>query len=188
VQEDQRKLHSEILQTINQRFLTTTAAVTLFGVVTSVAAQNARSERLVLLLSAILTTSLFVLYVHSHFLRKATLTLATYLVLRGWSEYEQDLAEYRRQAPHKALFGSYTNAQTPIFLALTIAGAALPYLVAFAGERQIEYDCATHAAGIVGLVFAFMIAGMGFRSWFIESEDIEKKWRHILRGSGRIGG
>lgn len=187
MQEDQRKLNSEILQTINQRFLTTTAAVTLFGVVTSLTAQQAANERLVLLLSTILVGSLFMLYVHSHFLRRATITLATYLVMRGWSEYEHDLAAYRKQVKDKALFGSYTNAQTPIFLALTGAGAVLPYLVAFAAERPIQHECLTGGVAVGGLLCVCMIGGMGFRGWYIQTADIENKWRKILRTAGRIG-
>jgi hypothetical protein len=41
--EDERKLHSEVLQTVNQRFLTTTAAITLFGVIAGLAVQQAPS-------------------------------------------------------------------------------------------------------------------------------------------------
>ena len=121
-QEDLRMLHGEILQTLNQRFLTTTAAVTLFGVVTSVAVSQAASDNLVLLLSALLLVGLFMLYIQLHFLRRATLTLASYILVRGWSEYATDFAAYRATLRKGPLHTAYNNAHTGVFLALSLVG------------------------------------------------------------------
>jgi len=131
--EDQRKLHAEINQIINQRFLLTTLAVTVFGIIAAWLLPKERPQPgtsvglFTYAGSILLITLLFVLFFFLHRLRAMSKTLAAYLVVTKQSRWEQDWAEYRK----KGYFG-YTEVQAIVFPVLGGLAAAIPFLLYWA--------------------------------------------------------
>jgi hypothetical protein len=128
--EDQRKLHAEINQIVNQRFIVITAAITLFGVVFAWMLQKLPSKAgdplgfFPFVLSVVLSLLLFGLYIVNHILKGTLRIISSYLGETRASNWELDWIEFRREN----YFG-YTKAQTVIFLILNLFALISPLLL-----------------------------------------------------------
>ncbi len=97
---DQFKLHNEINQCVNQRFLLTGASVTLFGIIARHLLPGVSEPKLdeiitSLLLSLTYSILLMAFFWQSQQLRKMMRTYSSYLIQKGLSEWEQDWYEFR---------------------------------------------------------------------------------------------
>jgi hypothetical protein len=93
-QEDERKLHNEITEIGRQRFVLTTLAVTLFGVLTAwmvpkeFPKENTSIGPFPFAISMIISILLFSIYLWHHMLRTHLQILANYLIVAGKSNWE----------------------------------------------------------------------------------------------------
>ena len=87
--EDSQKLHSEINQLVNQRFVLTTLAVTIFGAFTAWQIQNAAGAATYATttwwFAGLLQVLMFLLFLLGHFQTCMLRTITTYLDVTGAS-------------------------------------------------------------------------------------------------------
>src|SRR5271165_2460819 len=128
-EEDTRKLHAEINQIGNQRFILATSAITLFAVLTVwMIPKDAQAQADVggfpFVISLILSLLLIAIYFWSHQLKNTMRVFTLYLVETKSSDWELDWIEYRRQ-PHSA----HTIPATTFFLTLNAVGFIFALLI-----------------------------------------------------------
>jgi hypothetical protein len=103
--EDERKLHAEINQIGNQRFILTTLAVTLFGVLTTIMVPKPQGASDIgvfpFAVSAVLSILLCAIYFWNQTLKNTMRIFTSYLVETKKSQWEQDWTEFPRQ-PYRA--------------------------------------------------------------------------------------
>lgn len=97
---DRFKLHNEINQCNNHRFLLTGTAIALFGVMAphffpKSTPPTLNEVAITASLSAVYSVLLGVLFYQSRQLRKVVRTYSTYLRAKQWSEWERDWYAYR---------------------------------------------------------------------------------------------
>ena len=115
--EDEKKLHSEINQLLNQRFILTTLAFTLFSVlaawmVPKGAVHGPDIGAFPFAISIVIEVLLSFIYLWTHSLRHSARVLSSYLVETGKSGWE---VEWRRFLEERSFF-SQTRQQTLIFI------------------------------------------------------------------------
>lgn len=174
-QEDVRKLHAEINQINNQRFLLTTGAITTFGVIISLIWKEAPKPNdavttFPLALAAILSIVLFCLYLINHILRLAARTYAIYLAETGKSNYELEFPNFRPRSV-------YQIPQTLVFLVLNALGMIFPSYVLIVASLTWETSGLAWFALGIATTAELLILLWGFcRVW-----DNDKKVRARLR-------
>ena len=180
--EDRRKLHAEINQIENHRFLLSTLAVTAFGVLGAWLVPRAAPEPgtpvggFVCAGALLLEVLLFVLFLLHQVFKLVMRSLATYLVVRDASQWEKDWRRYRRDRQDW-----YSQAQTILFVILEASAAVFPLTLAYL------FDLTWHPReGIwlvlgVGEVFLLLMLALGIFGWLDREEKIESRWREILR-------
>ena len=129
---DISKLHSEINQIANQRFLLSTLAVTIFGVISTwimreTPTPNGQLGWFRYLASNIILIVLFGLFYLMHKLRATLRTISSYLIETKSSGWEKDWKTFREKP-----YSSYTKALTALFLVLGILAISIPFILAFA--------------------------------------------------------
>jgi hypothetical protein len=206
--EDARKLHGEIIQLMNQRFLLTTFAITLFAVLVAAVAFKAPvpadtkdlpRQFIVPVVhqatTAYLLILIFISY-HANCLRRHMRVFNVYLRVRRASVWERDWFLYRRQQKQKAANKSCMR---------RFVEGMLKWL--FPGEKG-TYDILGHdiillGLGLlaVGLSFAnggngwtWLPAGLfvllfGLAMWFrrvaeLTESEAEKAWTELLLRGG----
>ncbi|MBV9248333.1 MAG: hypothetical protein JO227_03675 [Acetobacteraceae bacterium] len=180
--EDIRKIHSEINQIVNQRFLVTTAAITVFGVVFSQMipkefAHTRESMPLILIEEVLLLTILFTLFYLSLLLRNSLRLFATYLVAKGVSAWESDWKKLRSNSR----IYLYTHSYTYMFMLLGLLTMATPVL--------IEWNARILSKGQFGLILGLLAGGCYLALvWVLarrtrsssREEDLLKKWKGVV--------
>ena len=178
--EDERKLHTEINQIGNQRFILTTLALTLFGVLTTLmipkeAPQIGSSINVFpFTISVVLSLLLFGVYLWSHLLKNTMRILTSYLVETKKSSWELDWREFRRDS-----YYAHTKPQTFIFLLINVIGIAFPFLLSWIYSLNIPFVVVPIAAVIVGIVTELLIYLMGFHNLFDDEAKTEKRWQML---------
>jgi hypothetical protein len=177
--EDKRKLHSEINQIANQRFLLSTLAVTAFGVMTTWAMRESPTPGsdlgwLRYLASIILLVVLFGLFYLMHRLRATLLIISSYLIKTKSSGWEMDLKRYREEA-----YASYTKAHTSLFLVLGILAISIPFTIAFAYHLSFVPSFGAIAVALIGGMYIIFLCGMGFGKWFDSESQIKQRWEKL---------
>lgn len=143
--EDYRKLHAEVNQIVNQRFLVTTLALTTFGVLGAwgiprpgISATGGTSsynpavlpEASVLtlyLVALIMNAVLLVLFLYSHTLRRNLRFITAYLrVVGGEKSWEAHWRTFRRRPDPTWMSGIYARPQAWVFVALHCLGMIYP--------------------------------------------------------------
>ena len=173
--EDVRKLHGEINQITNQRFLLTTLAVTVFGVVTAWlvprsgagSASAASDSGMSYVTATVLLVLLFLLYVVSHTLKRTLRTLTTYLEVFELSEWEGHWKVYRKDG-----YYAYTQTQTTFFIVLGALVAAFCLAMQWPSAQQSE-AC---VAAAVFILYVILICGMGYGGWWDSEETARARW------------
>jgi hypothetical protein len=179
---DLRKLHSEITQIAQQRFVLTTLAITVFGVVEAWTIPKMSDLRLeiVFLSAMLLNLLLLALFLYSMLLRAVLRCFSVYLLERG-SQWERDWASYR-----KRLHPNYTLGQGLMFCVLTALTTLLPECLSLFYKNApwpsslLVYSHRFFGWGTLALVLAFTLLGdkMAPRAW--TEAAIRDRWRGVL--------
>lgn len=181
--EDVRKIHAEINQIVNQRFLLTTLAVTLFGTVAALTTPRGGipSEHVGFTFTFSYVTSmlLFVmfalLFVSSLNLRNYLRVLSTYLDEAGLSQWERDWAKFRSGG-----YSAYTTTQTFFFLTLGMVATAYPFLIEILYQGCITWRWVNILTLILFFAHEILVAFLGFRKCTNAESRLRKRWRSIL--------
>lgn len=181
-QEDQRKIHAEINQIINQRFLLITIAITVFGFATTwmlpekIPNKNDPIGGLACTGAIIFSIILFVLYFVSHNLKNTQRIFSTYLLVTKASGWEQDWKEFREEK-----YFAYRKPQTIVFLILNAVITAFPFILAFIYSLKFEPIIGLLACGITGSFIELLILLMGFCDLFDSENKTESRWERLNR-------
>jgi hypothetical protein len=178
--EDIRKIHAEVNQHVNQRFIVTTLAVSVFGVVvawllpktpptpgSSVGAFMIGGAILLLLL-------LFLLYWLSHLLRGMLRIHTTYLIVNNASGWEKDWAEYRKEK-----YWAHTKPQTVVFMVLGLFATAFPFVLAAIFRLSLEPPAGLIALAILGLLYEVFVWLMGFHDLWSAEIKAQSRWEGL---------
>lgn len=173
---DVAKLHSEINQIENQRFLLTTGAITAFAailsfvVLKSVPPSSSQVDAFSYVGSLLVVAILTVLYLYGVLMKRVLRIYTTYLRVTAKSGWEEDYAQYRyRHGTHRwyewrRWHWGYDQGQAFVFLILAVTGSLYPILLARAyglGEGPswgLPSDAATLAIFIVLVVWTIIPA------------------------------
>lgn len=186
--EDQRKIHSEINQIVNQRFLITTAAITVLGVVgawlipKTAPSSSSPLGGFIFFGSVLLLIILFALFLYSHFLRGMLRTLTSYLIVTKTSQWESAWSEYR-----KTKYFGYTDAQTTVFIFLGLIASAYPFMLALIYSLSLEPYIGLLIHSIAGFAYLLFVSGIGFCAWWYPEKGSIDKWNKLNSAQG-IGG
>ncbi len=181
--EDQRKLHAEINQISHQRFLISTTALTLFGLVIAwmlpkePPAPSQGVGNFEYSMSALLSWLLFGLFILSHMLRRVLQVCSLYLIETGASRWEVDFAGFRRRAG----YAGYTKPQAALFMVLNLLAVAFPFLLAVAYSEKIEFGSAMEISMALGVIPLVLTGFMGFGRLFEPDVKIAERWKALLR-------
>jgi magnesium-transporting ATPase (P-type) len=196
--EDIKKIHSEINQISNQRFILNTFAVTVFGAIISIGVnklisdQTQQSYDFSCLLSVLLNAALITIFNFNYHLSTMLCTYATYLVVKYNSEWELDWKKYRTYSEN-ACQGSYGDADGCLkqryvaysflsassFTILCIISTVMPTLMMKFVNTKIETNWWTIISIISGIMsLRFIWKRLDRRS---EKEEIIKhNWERVL--------
>jgi hypothetical protein len=181
--EDRRKLHTEINQLINQRFLVTTVAITAFGVVMGMLAPRIPPTLstgvggFVFLVSTVLSLILFSLFLLSHYCKGMIRVYSTYLILKNASDWEVDWEKFRSHN-----YVGYTIPQTIVFLMLNAITSAFPFLISRVFSVPCEPTIGLIALLAVGGLTELLMLGMGFWKWFDREDKAKLHWKALDDG------
>ena len=178
--EDQRKLHAEINQIGNQRFLLTTLALTSFGLLIAWMVPRPFPSpgndlgAFPFAISTILSLLLFGIYIWSHLLKNTLRIFTSYLVDASASQWEMDLIEFRLQP-----YFAHTSPQSLVFLFLNLIGVLFPFLLAAIFSLTISSAVGVGVSVSVGLMTELIIYLMGVKGLFDAEATIVKRWRTL---------
>ncbi|MBN2136270.1 MAG: hypothetical protein JW720_00535 [Sedimentisphaerales bacterium] len=174
---DLTKIHEEVNQLLNQRFIVSTFAITVFGLVTAwllprqPLEPNTPLGGFVFIGSIFLTTLLFVLFLLWYFLKSMRFILTTYLRITNKSDWEFDFKKYRQMSSL-----AYSGPQCVIFLVLNFFAAILPLMLSWVYAVQLKPRPIFWASLCIGAAYEIFILGVGFRGWFDRESKIESCW------------
>lgn len=179
--EDQRKLHAEINQILNQRFLLTTAAITVFGAFSSWMIPKDPGQngevlgRLVFAGTSFLLLFLLLLYAWNRWLSDLQQRLGRYLKLTRSSKWETDSSEFH----DGSAFPTTGHMQFRVFMSLGLLAAVWPFTIAAICDLPLSPVWVTIEV-VVAVVYAVLVYGLGVRKWFRDAEGMERRWRKVL--------
>jgi hypothetical protein len=185
--EDVRKLHGEINQLVNQRYLVTSLAITVFGVITAwqIPRQTPREGEPVgsfaFAGSTLLLVLLFLLYAFSHQLEGRLRAYTSYLHVTGTSGWEKDWARYRKECRPFA----YTQSQAVVFAVLGLIAAAFPIVFARTYGLRLEPASGLRILLWTVAVYEVLVLAWGFGRF---PEAVEERhfcrWQHLADTGG----
>jgi len=186
---DLTKLHAEINQLVNQRFLLTTLAVTVFGASAGWILQKNRSGEIDVgwftygasLLLLFVLAGLFLL--HQRLLSQMRI-FTTYLLVTKASPWEEHWEKYRQHCEGKTRIPmfrehEYTDAQRLVFLLLGFGVFLIPVVVKFGfGLRWNPWEGWVSAFSAVAVYLLCLVA-----SYFREPDEKHLKscWEEALQ-------
>jgi len=185
--EDLRKVHAEITQIVNQRFLITTFAITVFGLIVAwLIPKNTPPVGSDLGLftfagSILLILLLLGLYWYSHSLKGMLRIFTSYLLVTEASAWEYDWERYRRTK----YFG-FTKAQTSIFLLLGILATSFPCFLAGVYSLNLRPQIGLWVDIGVGIIYFVLVLGMGFLGFLNPEPKAKEKWEKLRKEEGAI--
>jgi hypothetical protein len=180
--DDVRKIGLEINQIVNQRFLITTLAITMFGVIIAwMIPKTAPTPGdaiggITFALAILLSLLLFVLYLWSHFLKHTMRIFTSYLMETESSNWEIDWTAYRDRG-----YFTYTKTQTIIFLLLNVVAFISPLLFAEIFALKLEPVGGLIFCLGVGIVTEAVMYFMGFHSAFDSERRAVDAWKMLNR-------
>ena len=181
-QEDLRKIHAEVNQLVNQRFLLTTAGISVFGVVLAWGiprtAPVARTPigGFPIAVAALLLLLLFLLYLFSHHLRGMLRVYSTYLIVTQKSGWESDWEAYRAQ---NLRYWAYTKPQSIVFMVLGFFAALFPVLLAVFFSLRWEPALGLVVLGVCWVVYEILVFRMGFRDLWSTETSAKTGWDEL---------
>lgn len=176
--EDLRKIHSEVNQITNQRFLVMTLAITVFGVITAwllpkstpMAGQPVGAP--VWVISVIHCLLLFALFFLQTLLKNTLRLFTTYLVVMEASPWEMDWKTFRGHRTYAA----YGKPMTLVFLLLSIFAGFMPFLLAVAYELTLFPPAAMWVHIVIASLTVLLIFAIGFGGWLDNEKKVEDQW------------
>jgi hypothetical protein len=178
--EDVRKIHSEINQIINQRFLVTTAAITIFGIMIALMLPKSTPNPgdsvggIMFALAALLSLLLSSLYLLSHVLKQTLRIFTTYLAETETSNWEIDWSAFR----HEGHF-TYTKGHTIMFLFLNIVAVLSPFIFAGCFSLKVEPVSGAILCVLIGATTTIIIYFMGFHHLFDSEPKAADRWKKL---------
>ncbi len=196
---DRFKLHNEINQCGNQRFLLTAGAVALFGTISKYLFPSITEPRFDEVVVAACVSSAYsiilaALFYQSRQLRRVIRNLSTYLRAKQWSEWEQDWFVKRRRDPHHIPAADLV-AHRSIFNAMAVATLLSLLAPAYANQHLDGAQRSWQPWGwlLLGLaaflalaVFAYVVSVATRDSPELEDE-LFAEWRRILESAPADG-
>ena len=183
--EDQRKLYAEINQLLNQRFLLTTTAITVFGAFSTFMIPKDLNQgstivgHIILGGTGYLLLFLLLLFLWNQFLANLQLTLACYLILKHESEWEKDWEKYNHKAPLSTKLRSTIPVDIIVFSILGALSTFWPFAIAIALGMHLETSWVLFFLAIAVLYFA-LVLGFGILRWFRSRAFIKARWQRVL--------
>ncbi len=177
---DVNKLHAEVNQLTYMRFLVTTVAVTLFGVMlTWIVPKNSNPTDFgpfEFVACIVLSFLLFGLFILNYGLRCWTIAISAYLVVFEKSGWEYDLQQYRQHE-----YFAYTKSFTWVFLGLNLITAAFPFVLSAAFDVSANSGKAAMALAVIGTVTELTMFFMGILGVFQRDQKYEERWRQLKK-------
>lgn len=179
---DIQKIHAEINQIVNQRFLIVTVAITAFGVITTwliprnTPPSGANISALTAFGSIVLTSLLFMLFMFSYFLTRMLRIFTTYLLVTKESGWEDDWKKYREMG----YFG-YTKAQTLVFLFLIGLSTFLPLILEVLYSTKPKCSTVLLLDFLIGALYLVFVVAIGFLHCWDPEVKAKTRWEKLKR-------
>jgi hypothetical protein len=179
--EDLRKIHAAVNQIDNQRVILSTLAITVFGTAAgwwiAKVFQSPVGPHLPYIFSMVLMGVLLVIFLYSHFFLKRMLrTLTTYLIVKGGSDWERDMQQYRKMFRSDVEW--HERAQSMVFLVLGVGGAVFPVAL------SKPFPATSRTWLVVQICFALIYVGVvvsvGFYNWLDHEQTAQENWTKLL--------
>lgn len=197
--EDIKKIHAEINQISNQRFILNTLAVTVFGAVISLGInkliidKSQQAYDFACLLSVLLNAALITIFNFNYHLGTMLCTYATYLVVKYNSDWEMDWKKYRAYSEIaqqdsciningyiQKRYVAYSFLSASSFTTLCIISTVMPTLLMKFVQSHIETSWWTLVSIISGVLSLRYIRKRSDRR--SEKEEIIKNnWERVLK-------
>ena len=183
---DVAKLHGEINQLVNQRFLLTAGAITAFALLSRGIILRHDDPSYYLANTAAyagLGLVLIVLYIQSRKLRTAIRIYSTYLRARNLSLWETDWKNFRDNDKTSYIAKSDLAAHNLIFAALSLASLffgvlLLTYLYP---HEPMFFTCISWSLGVLANAYLFFnVTKYGLNPTY-EEEDIRTDWCTVIK-------
>ncbi len=178
--EDIQKIHAEVNQQGNQRFLLTTLAVSVFGATiawllpdsplcpgTPVGVFRVYGAVLLLVL-------LSLLYGLSHLLRAQLLVHTSYLLVTEASNWEKDWFDYRKKP-----YWGHTKPETVVFMVLGGFASAFPFFLWKAYSLAFQPAGGLVAVAVLGTVYEILVGFLGFYDLRSAETRARKRWEEL---------
>jgi len=185
--EDVKKIHDEINQIVNQRFLITTAVISIFGVVAALLVRENLNDFLVFFVSFLLASLTFMLYIFSYTLKRTLRIFSTYLNVTGSSIWEQQWEDYRdyEKRNENTITWAYSKGHTIVFMLLGGFSIALPFVITGVRNPNIYKIELSIVIGliiflIINIFYLVIECYIGFRSKWDNEDKLKTKWRLVL--------
>ncbi len=181
--EDKIKIHSEINQLVNQRFIVTTFAITIFGIIIAwiipklPPESGSNVDAVFYICLIVLLLLLLGLYLFSHFYLRGMLRIySTYLIETKSSSWEYDWDRYRTKYPD---YKGYTKGQSLIFFLLGFIITILMLFITIAYSTSCEHLLLFSLNFIIALIYLILIIGMGFFKRFDPESEAKARWKSL---------
>lgn len=181
--EDQRKLYAEINQILNQRFLLTTTAITVFGIFSTFMIPKDLNQSNIVIGHVIfggtgyLLLFILLLFLWSQILSNLQSTLAWYLILKHESEWEKDLRKYFQTVPLLMRLRSVAPIDLIIFYAIGALSTCWPFAVSIALGIRLETGWVLFLLAIAALYFTLVLS---FTIFFSNEKQTKDMWEKVL--------
>jgi hypothetical protein len=179
--EDLRKINLEVNQIVNQRFILTTLAISIFGVVLSIfipreAPTGSDVGAFTYVGSIILLSVLLALFIYSYLLKRTLRVMTTYLIVTDRSSWEKDWQRFRNGGKK---YPGYTRPHSFVFLFLGIVSAIYPYII------SLSYGLTLRPFEGLAIQIAFVVAYflvivfLGLSNGKDHEKDYRKRWEDM---------
>jgi hypothetical protein len=181
--EDTRKIHAEINQIVNQRYLLATFSITMFGAMLALffpknlPNPNEAVGSIVIGGCILLIFLLLLVYIISHLLLGKLRVLSSYLRATDSSVWEIHWEKYNRKFPEK---WGYTRAITLVFMMLGLTAFGMPFFIAITHDLYVPRSVISAALWIVFIVYEVTLYLLGFKYYHKIGSDSYELWKKIL--------
>ena len=190
---DRFKIHNEINQCGNQRFLLTAGAVALFGTIAHYLLPSVTEPRFDEVITAACVSSAYslilaALFYQSRQLRRVIRNLSTYLRAKEWSDWEADWFVKRRRGPHHQTPAPDLVAHRSVFAAMAVATLLCLPLPAFAnahlrGDQQHWQGWGwvmLAVAAFLALVVVAYVVSVATQDSAAQEDEMFAEWKQVL--------
>lgn len=182
--EDVSKLSAEINQVVHQRFLLTTLAITMVGVVGGwlfvkheALFANGEIGRIVYAMSFLLLLFLFMVFFFGEMLYAKLRIYTAYLLVTEASNWEIDWKLFR----DKKEYVGYRRAQSFVYVLLGLAVVFVPLVFAFVLQLRLTPYLSLAVLGIVFVLYIVFVLRMGIFRWLDPEEGVIDKWQELKK-------